>query len=679
MFDLSFFCSVQEYVRGADDAELELQIRNGKDVDSINFLLAYLTSILNSQPGFYEKYYRLIRLILYSDIDIDMNLKILNPSLYFKLLQMGLLNFTSGGKKTYKIMNKLMIMKKNANSDLKKILYSLGYTSDQGMFRSLYTTLKEDVSCVNCMLCDNNKAFSLDSAIFTPFLSDATHVSPVLLGAYCGNRDFVLRSVDGLLPDEKAIARYILDDEHIDATDSQLETNQEIQLFSLALASNASDLDVYENPYKAIMYGILNLNFKMITSVSLPDHPREKMLKKCMKAIEDSIYIDHRLQCPFYLLSRREKDTLKRILEEQNNAALSAALRVAEISQYFQIERIPDGESPRLIARDKAVKEIPNEIFEDLYDILSQYGPISMAYTFHECSSLTSIQFPASFKSIEIVSMNSMFSQCKKLKNLDMSALSTSSVTDMSSMFNECKEIKEIDLSNFDTSNVTDMSSMFRECNNISSLDVSSFDTSNVTNMNNMFSACSTLKHLDLSTFDTSGVVGMSGMFSECWKLRELDLSKFKTNKVKFMDEMFNECCKLKALDLSNFNTSSCLTMSSMFNECYNLGNLNLSSFNTSKVKSMDSMFNDCGKITNLDLSTFDTKNVTSMNFMFEYCSGLTTLDISSFHTKSNSLTFNRMFHKCSNLSTIKYTKNKQANIKRIMDAFPSKANLVTE
>ena len=47
-----------------------------------------------------------------------------------------------------------------------------------------------------------------------------------------------------------------------------------------------------------------------------------------------------------------------------------------------------------------------------------------------------------------------------------------------------------MDLSSFDTKNVTDLESMFSCCSNLTNINLSSFDTKNVTNMGDMFFGC---------------------------------------------------------------------------------------------------------------------------------------------------------------------------------------------
>ena len=149
------------------------------------------------------------------------------------------------------------------------------------------------------------------------------------------------------------------------------------------------------------------------------------------------------------------------------------------------------------------------------------------------------------------------------------------------SMFKDCNKIIEIDLSNFNSSIVRTMENMFYFCSSLTSLDLTNFDTSNVIIMTNMFSGCSALSSLNLSSFNTSNVISMQSMFYSCSTLKFLNLSSFNTLKVTKMDWMFSCCSALNSLDLSSFNTSSVTTMQSMFVICTSLTSLDLSNFDT--------------------------------------------------------------------------------------------------
>ena len=74
-----------------------------------------------------------------------------------------------------------------------------------------------------------------------------------------------------------------------------------------------------------------------------------------------------------------------------------------------------------------------------------------------------------------------------------------------------------------------------------------------------------------------------------------------------------------------------------------------LSGLDTTNVTDMLRMFHSCSNLTSLDLSSFNTANVTNMGLMFSGCSSLTSLDLSSFNT-ANVTNMNSMFSGCSSL-----------------------------
>ncbi|EDD1520320.1 BspA family leucine-rich repeat surface protein [Listeria monocytogenes] len=234
-----------------------------------------------------------------------------------------------------------------------------------------------------------------------------------------------------------------------------------------------------------------------------------------------------------------------------------------------------------------------------------------------------------------LTDISRMFTLCRKLSELDVSGLNTSSVTNMYAAFSNTNSLKELDISNFDTSSVTDMSYMFSYCTSLEELDLSTFDTSSVTNMYCMLNGLH-LKKLDVSNFDTSSVTNMQLMFGGCKSLEELDVSTFDTSSVTNMRGVFAECNSLGELDLSTFDTSSATTMQIMFYDCTSLEELDLSTFDTSSVTNMDMMFQECTALKFLYLDNFT--DAPSMTDMFKGTTSLTYLFASH-----NLSTFNRL------------------------------------
>lgn len=285
------------------------------------------------------------------------------------------------------------------------------------------------------------------------------------------------------------------------------------------------------------------------------------------------------------------------------------------------------------------------------------FRPTTTASWFDGFIALNSIEGMSNLNTAFVTDMRCMFSDCKSIKNIDLSHLDTRNVNDLSEMFANCRSLQSIDLSTFSTEKVTNMRAMFYYCQSLPSLKVSTFNTSNVYDMGYMFAGCKRLKNIDIRHFNTEKVIYFDYTFYGCSLLESLDLTYFNTAKARTMRSMFYGCQSLTKLDLSHFNTEKVTEMIGMFNKCISLTDVNLSSFNVKNVDQMGGMFYHCRSLKTLDLSHFVTEKATIMTSMFEGCTALTTLDLSHFIT-SNVYEMLRMFYDCPSLTTI-YNNNK--------------------
>ena len=71
-----------------------------------------------------------------------------------------------------------------------------------------------------------------------------------------------------------------------------------------------------------------------------------------------------------------------------------------------------------------------------------------------------------------------------------------SNLTKTCYMFSDCSKLRDLNLSNFNTQNVTNMSGMFSGCSSLTNLNLSNFNTQKVTNMSEMFCVCDSLKNI---------------------------------------------------------------------------------------------------------------------------------------------------------------------------------------
>ena len=232
------------------------------------------------------------------------------------------------------------------------------------------------------------------------------------------------------------------------------------------------------------------------------------------------------------------------------------------------------------------------------------------------------VVFDASFQDFRPTTTAKWFHYCVALKQIEgLEYLNTSEVKDMRGMFSNCWRLKSLDLENFNTQNVTDMSGMFHGCSALTSLDLKNFNTQNVTDMGFMFQGCEALTSIDLRNFDTQNVTEMILMFSFCKALTSLDLKNFDTQNVTNMRDMFSGCEALTSLDLKNFNTQNVTNMGSMFDGCEALTSLDLKSFNTQNVTGMSSMFGHCKALTTIHSNT--AWQCLDSEFMFYNCTKL--------------------------------------------------------
>lgn len=138
-----------------------------------------------------------------------------------------------------------------------------------------------------------------------------------------------------------------------------------------------------------------------------------------------------------------------------------------------------------------------------------------------------------------------MFQDCENLKKITgLQMLDTSNVTNMNSMFSGCISLKELDLSSFNTDNVCSMEYMFSGCMKLEKIDLSNFNTQNVVSMEGMFDHCKKLKRLNLSHFNVESVINTAYMFFNCENLSNLKLS-IKWIYIDNVNQMFRNCKKL--------------------------------------------------------------------------------------------------------------------------------------
>lgn len=171
-----------------------------------------------------------------------------------------------------------------------------------------------------------------------------------------------------------------------------------------------------------------------------------------------------------------------------------------------------------------------------------------------------------------IEDMTSMFENCPRLYHLDMSEMSTGTLTSIKDIFKDSDALSKLILPKvFNTSKITDMSYLFANKNSLSELiGFKRLDTSSAVNMSHMFDNC--LRRFIFVTegvfdnFNTSKVEDMSYMFANAGRhyYNEAPFPlKLITSSVKNMEGMFKGW-NVK-IDISGFNFGNVENMSKMF------------------------------------------------------------------------------------------------------------------
>ena len=175
-----------------------------------------------------------------------------------------------------------------------------------------------------------------------------------------------------------------------------------------------------------------------------------------------------------------------------------------------------------------------------------------------------------------IEDMTSMFENCPRLYHLDMSEMSTGTLTSIKDIFKDSDALSKLILPKvFNTSKITDMSYLFANKSSLAWLiGFKRIDTSSAVNMSHMFDNCSRNFVFEtegvFDNFNTSKVEDMSYMFANAGRYYYNEAPfplKLITSSVKNMEGMFKGW-QVK-IDISGFNFGNVENMSKMFNELH--------------------------------------------------------------------------------------------------------------
>lgn len=248
-------------------------------------------------------------------------------------------------------------------------------------------------------------------------------------------------------------------------------------------------------------------------------------------------------------------------------------------------------------------------VFDNSLNTLRDVPIKDASHLFSFFESLTAIVGWENLDMSQITNIESMFVDCKSLKNVDLSSFHTENVTDMSTLFDGCISLEKVDMSHFSTSNVKSVYGMFRDCHSLKAIDLSKsvFDLQKA----EFFANCTSLETIHMGTLKC---VDMYGMFSGLTALKTLDFTG-PVSGFEICTNMFENCTSLEVLDLSMLDTSHAGTMEHMFYGCSNIVSIYVGDgWDVSKVWHAVDMFKGCTNIVGQYGTTYnDSKTDISM------------------------------------------------------------------
>ena len=311
--------------------------------------------------------------------------------------------------------------------------------------------------------------------------------------------------------------------------------------------------------------------------------------------------------------------------------------------------------------RLKSVKEMGYAFFQsaissfDINVILNGAQPEELFCAFEfsniEHADLTGVDVS------KVRSINSLFSNCKKLKTANLSNCNFASLTRSESVFPNCTALERVDLSNTKMPNITDMASWFGGCTNLTSVNFTGFVSEKCEKFDRMFFSCTSLTNVDFgSDFSFANGTGFNDMFNGCTSLKSVSGLNFNTsNKAAGFNNTFKGCSKLESVTfvLPERNASF------------------------PSLKTMTDMFDGCNQLTNVDFGgTWTVGDLTNTNRMFRNCTSLKniTLDFDEIRATQDGFFTTDMFTGVPADATLTTTVSMTNGLQAIRDAFDSRS-----
>lgn len=357
--------------------------------------------------------------------------------------------------------------------------------------------------------------------------------------------------------------------------------------------------------------------------------------------------------------------------------------------------------------------------------------PESTSYWFYNYTNLTKVMHAENLNLSHCTNMDSMFSKCYSLVDLDPSSWDTRSVTNMRWTFSDCLSITSLDLSGWDTSKVTNMSYMVNNCDALKFLDISGWDTRSVASISrsspflNNCPELTTIKigpnfthyfdpmtsnskwywlegHVDAVDFISRPCPGnMAGTYTTTPPLVYAVLYNSNTLVFQYTDTArsgygtktaswagdsswlttyYKQDTYTKTLPwysyAKNITKVVFAVPISPTNTAWWFAGMdklatveNPQNLNMSNVVHTDRMFQGCKVLTSLDVSSWDVSHVTHMHYMFSGCSSLGALNVANWNTNSCK-NLSNLFNGCSKIKALAVDSWKTGNVENMYGTF---------
>jgi surface protein len=141
------------------------------------------------------------------------------------------------------------------------------------------------------------------------------------------------------------------------------------------------------------------------------------------------------------------------------------------------------------------------------------------------------------------------------------------------------------------------------------------------------------------------------------------------TKNIEDMSRMFSGCTSLETIDLSGLQIPKLNKMNDLFYGCVNLKNINLNDFYSEQVLDIDGMFWNCKSIETFDFGIFKNLKIGNINSLFYGCSHLKTITSNGFNAEKIT-TMKHTFADCTLLADIDLSAFKTAKIQSLYKLF---------